>query len=133
MRVGPRSSQYSSNTHIISMKLVVILVILCRFAHRNNSNYILLLITFYFYSSEARVDAITLLNHFGLSVSYDMLQKNLYSITSSSQNWIKQQATNPCLVGSWDNFKYQENVHRKRLGDTVKFRSITMALWICQG
>ena len=74
MHVGPGSSQYSSNTHIISMKLVAFLVIFCQSAQQNNSNYIPLLIALYFYFSRARVDAITFLNHFGLSVSYDMLQ-----------------------------------------------------------
>lgn len=85
VRVGPESSRYSSNAHIVSMKLVAILVILCRSAHRNNSNYIPLLIALYFYSSGARVDAITLLNQFGLSVSYDMLQRKVHSITSMSK------------------------------------------------
>lgn len=28
----------------------------------------------------------------------------------------------------WDNFKYQENVAGKRIGDIVKFRSVTIAL-----
>ena len=131
--VGSGSSRYSTNAQIVSMKLIAILVILCRTAHRNNSNFFPLLIALYFYSSGARVDAITLLNHLGLSVSYNVLQKKLHSITSSSKKWIKQQATNPRLVGSWDNFEYRENVHGERVGDTVKFRSITMALWICQG
>lgn len=44
-------------------------------------------------------------------------------------SWIKQQSTNRKLVGTWDNFEYRENVHGERLGDTVKFRSVTMALW----
>lgn len=83
--VGPRSYQYSINAQIMSMKLIDILVILCRTAHRNNSNFLLLLIALYFYSSGARVDAITLFNHLGLSVSYDMLQKKPHSITSSSR------------------------------------------------
>lgn len=131
--VGPGSHRYSTNAHIINMKLVAILVILCRSAHRNNSNFSPLLIALYFYSSGARVDAITLLNHLGLSVSYDVLQKKLQSITSSSKKWIMQQNTNPRLVGSWDNFEFRENVHGERVGDTVKFRSITMALWIRQG
>lgn len=37
------------------------------------------------------------------------------------------------LVGSWDNFDYRENVHGERVGDTVKFRSVTMALWVKNG
>lgn len=30
----------------------------------------------------------------------------------------------------WDNFEYWENIHEKRVRDAVKFRSVTMALWI---
>ena len=33
-------------------------------------------------------------------------------------------------MGTWDNFKYQENLYRERIDDNVKFWSITMALWI---
>ena len=43
---------------------------------------------------------------------------------------IKQQANNCQLVGTWDNFEYRENVQGERVDDTVKFKSITMALWI---
>lgn len=66
--VGPSSSS-STYSHLVSMKIVAILVILCHSAHRNKSNYIPLLIALYLYSAGARVDAINLLNHFGLSVS----------------------------------------------------------------
>lgn len=126
--VGPESYQYSINAQIVSMKLIAILVILCQTAHQNNSNFFPLPIAFYFYSFGARVDAITLFNHFGLLVLYNVLQKKLHSITSSSKRWIKQQATNLCLVGSWNNFEFCENVHSEQVGDTVKFRSITIAL-----
>lgn len=34
------------------------------------------------------------------------------------------------LIGTWDNFEYRENVHGERVGDKVKFRSITMTLWV---
>lgn len=73
--VGPSNSSRTSNLHVVAIKLVAILVILCRSADRNNSNYVPLLIALYLYSAGARVDAITLLNHLGLSVSYDVLQK----------------------------------------------------------
>ena len=33
----------------------------------------------------------------------------------------------------WDNFKYQENVAGKKIGDIIKFRSVIMALWIKTG
>ena len=115
------------------MKLLAILVILCRSAHRNNSNYFPLLVAIYLYSAGAKVDAITLLNHLGLSVSYNVLLKRLRSIMSSSAAFIKQQATNCKLVGTWDNFEYRENVAGERIGDIVKFRSVTMALWIKNG
>ena len=47
------------------------------------------------------------------------------------QKRIKQQITNSRLVKSWDNFEFCENVHRKQVGDTVKFRSMIIGLWIC--
>lgn len=78
MIVGPSSRRTFSTSsaaysRLVGMKIVAILVILCRSAHRNNSNYIPLLIAMYMYSAGARVDAITLLNHLGFSVSYDVL------------------------------------------------------------
>lgn len=66
----------------------------------------------------------------GLSVSYDVLQKSLRNITQASQVWIKEQATNRKLDGTWDYFEYRENVYGERVGDVVKFRFVTMALWI---
>lgn len=114
-------------------KLVAVLAILCRSAHRNNSNYLPLFVTLYLYSAGARIDAITLLNHLGLSVSYDVLQKKLKAITSLGMSWIRQQSTNRKLVGTWDYFEYRENVQGEQIGDTVKFRSVTMALWIKNG
>lgn len=83
------SSQQTSLTSIatyfrlVGIMIVTILVILCRSAHRNNSNYIFLLIAIYMYSAGAQVDIITLLNHLGLSVSYDILQKKLKEVTTS--------------------------------------------------
>ena len=133
LSIGPTTSLTSVTTHLASMKLVAILVILCRSAHQNNSNYIPLLIAMYLYSAGARVDAITLLNHLGLSVSYNVLLRKLRSITTSSATFIKEQAFNNKLVGTWDNFEYRENVAGKRIGDIVKFRSVTMALWIKSG
>lgn len=71
--LGP--SRSSRNPQLAATKIVAILVILCRSANRNNSNYLPLQIALYVYSAGARVDAITLLNHLGPSVSYDVLQK----------------------------------------------------------
>lgn len=126
-------SSFSFDLHLISMKIISVLVIPCRLAHWNNSNYFSLLVTLYIYSTSAKIDAITFLNHLGLSVSYKVLQKKLHEITLMQKKWIKQQASNWQLVSMWDNFKYWENVQGERVGDTVKFRSITMALWILKG
>lgn len=96
--VGPLSKS-AMTSHLASMKLLAILVILCRSAHRNNSNYFPLLVAIYLYSAGAKVDAITLLNYLGLSVLYNVLLKRLRNIMSSSAAFIKQQATNCKLVG----------------------------------
>lgn len=71
--LGP--SRPSRNPQLAATKIIAILVILCGSAHRNNSNYLPLLIALYVYSAGARVNAITLLNHLGPPVSYDVLQK----------------------------------------------------------
>ncbi|MCJ1468817.1 hypothetical protein MMC07_007447 [Pseudocyphellaria aurata] len=115
------------------MKTVAVLAILCQSAHRNNSHYLPLVLALYLYSAGARVDAITLLNHLGISVSYNVLKSQLENIASSSMAMIKDQSTNHRLVGTWDNFEYRENVHGERVGDTVKFCSVTMALWVKNG
>lgn len=130
LSVGPTSFFRLPDSHLVSMKIVAVLVILCRSAHRNNSNYFPLLIALYLYSAGAKIDAITLLNHLGLSVLYKVLQSKLKDITLMSKQWIKQQANNRQLVGTWDNFEFRDNVYSERVGDLVKFRSITMALWI---
>ncbi len=127
--VGPLSMS-AMISHLASMKLLAILVILCRLDHRKNSNYFLLLVAIYFYLAGAKIDAITLLNHLGLLVSYNMLLKRLRSITLARAAFIKQQATNCKLVGTQNNFKYQENIAGERIGNIIKFRSVTMALWI---
>ena len=51
----------------------------------------------------------------------------------SSITFIKKQASNNRLVGIWDNFEYGENVASKKIGDIVKFKSLTMVLWIKVG
>lgn len=90
----------SSDLHVVSMKLVTILVILCRLAHCNNSHFLPLLIALYLYSAGARVDAITLLNQMGLTVSYNVFLYKFKAIASDSALWIKQQASNLRLVGT---------------------------------
>lgn len=71
MSVGPSQNTLSlppsaTSSRLTSMKIITILVIFCRSAHRNNSNYLPLLMALYLYSAGACVDAITLLNHLGL-------------------------------------------------------------------
>lgn len=125
--VGP-TSRSPLTSHLISIKLLVILVIICKSAHRNTSNYIPLLVAMYIYSTGAKVDTITLLNRLGLSVLYNVLLKKLRGITSLSLAFIKEQIFHCKLVGTWDNFEYQENIAGERIGNTLKFRSVTMAL-----
>lgn len=87
--VGP-ASYLAKALHSSDIKLIGILVILYRSTHQNNSNYVHLMIALYLYSAGIRVDAITLLNHFGFSVSYNVLQKQLKNTTFASQALIKQ-------------------------------------------
>lgn len=84
---------------LVSVKFVVIFIIFCKFAHQNNSNYILLLVIIYLYFAGARVDAITLFNYLGISILYNMLLKKLRSIIASSSTFIKAQASNCNLIG----------------------------------
>lgn len=124
------SSRQSSDSHVVSMKLVTILMILCRLAHCNNSNFFFLLVALYFYSTSAQVGAIMLLNQIGLTVLYNVFLYKLKAIASDIAFWIKQQASNLKHVGTWDNFEYYENVHREQIRDLKKFKSITMILWV---
>lgn len=107
--------------HLGNIKLVRVLVIICQSTYQNNSNYVPLIKALYLYSISIRVDAIILSIHFDLSLSYDILQKNLKNITSICKALIKQQSTNCKLVKIWDNFKYCKNVYGKKIRDIVKF------------
>ena len=82
------------------MKLLTILVVMYRSAYWNNSNYISLLVVIYLYSTGAKVDAIILLNHLGLSVLYNSPLQKLRDIKAQSTAFIKKQASNCKLVGS---------------------------------
>ncbi len=55
LAVGPAYNRTlsTSSSHLVNMKLLVVFVILCRMAHRNNSNYLPLLIILYLYSAGA--------------------------------------------------------------------------------
>lgn len=116
--------------HLALMKLLAVLVIMYRLAHQNNSNYIHPLMAMYLYSTRVKVDAITLLNHLGLSVLYNLLLRKLRDIKAHSIAFINQQATNFKFVSSWDHFECRKNVIGERIGDTVKFRSVIIAIWI---
>lgn len=107
--VEPWRSSQSSNLPQITIKFLTILVILYYLSNRIINNYILLLIIVYIYSAGIKVDVITLLNHLGLSVLYNVLQKELWDIISSSKQWVKQQSINCQLVRISNNFKLQEN------------------------
>lgn len=74
--VRSSNSSWTSNLYVVAMKLVAILVILCHSAHRNNSNYILLLIVLYLYSAVVWVDIIMLLNNLGLWFYTTFFKKN---------------------------------------------------------
>lgn len=84
----------------------------------------------YIYSAGAKVNAIILLNHLELSISYKVLLKKFSDIILASKLYIKKQANNAQLVGIWDKFKFRKNVQNEHVTDVVKFWSITMALWI---
>lgn len=62
-------------SHLVSIKLIAILVILCRSAHQNNSNYFSLFLTLYLYFASARIDIIILFNYFRLLVLYKVFLK----------------------------------------------------------
>ena len=87
----------------------------------------------YIYFAKAKVNAITLLNHLGLFVSYKVLLEKFRDITSASKLYIKKQANNAQLIGTWDNFEFRKNVEGERVGDVIKFRSIIIVLWIKNG
>lgn len=73
--VGPLSWHALVNTsHLAAISIISVLVILCRSANENNSNYISLFIALYLYLFGVQVDAITLWNHLSLLVLYNVLQ-----------------------------------------------------------
>lgn len=125
--IGPLSKSVMTS-YLALMKLLIILVILYKSAHCNHSNYFPLLVAIYLYLARAKVDTIILLNYLRISVSYDVLLKKLRSIMSSNATFIKQQSTNCKLIKIWYNFEYWENIVNERIGDIVKFGSLTMAL-----
>lgn len=98
------SLKSNSDTHLTFylalMKLLAILVIMYKLAHRNNSNYISHLIAIYLYFAGVKVDAITLLNHLGHFVIYNSLFEKMREIKAYNTTFIKQQATNCKFISS---------------------------------
>lgn len=90
-------------------------------AHQNNSNYIPLFVVMYLYSAGIKIDIKILLNHLSFSVLYNVFLRKLRDIKAFSAAIIKEQAFNCKLIGSWDNFKYKENVVDKKIGNIIKF------------
>lgn len=113
--------------HQALMKLLTILVVICRSAYQNTSNYILLLMAIYLYSASTKVNTITLLNYIRLFMSYNLFLRKLRDIKAYSTAFIKKQASNCKLVGFGNNFKYQKIVVNKKIDNTVKFRFVIMA------
>lgn len=64
-----RQSAHFAKNPLQNMKLLTILTILYKTVHRNNDRYLLLLIALYMYLAGAHIDAITLINHLGVTVS----------------------------------------------------------------
>lgn len=94
LSVGPMSKT-AIVLYYASMKLIAILVILCISAHQNNSNYFPLLFAIYLHSAGAKVDAITLLNHLGLFLSYNVVLKTPRNINSFSESSSKSKNSTP--------------------------------------
>lgn len=117
-------------SHLASMKLLAILVIICRSAYWNNNNYILLLVVMYMYSASVKLDRITFFNHLNLFILYNVVLWKLRGISISSAAFIKERVSSCKFIGIWDNFEYWENIARKKTGNTIKFQFITMVLWI---
>lgn len=84
--------------YLVLIKLLVILVILCRSSHQNNSNYFLILFTIYFYSAGTKIDIINLFNYLSLLVLYNIFLKKLKNIILSSAVFIKKQTSNRKLI-----------------------------------
>lgn len=85
--------------HLPSIKLIAIFVILCKLAHQNNNNYILLFIAIYLYLFGVQVDAVIFFNYFGLLVLDNIFLGKLKSIIISSTLFIKEQAFKNKFVG----------------------------------
>lgn len=82
------------------------------------------------YSASVKLDRITFFNHLNLFILYNVVLWKLRGISISSAAFIKERVSSCKFIGIWDNFEYWENIARKKTGDTIKFQSITMVLWI---
>lgn len=86
--------------YLVSIKLIIILVIICRLVYQNNSNYLLLIMTMYLYSASTLIDIITLLNYLDLFILYNVFLRTLRNIKASNTAFIKEQAINSKLVST---------------------------------
>lgn len=85
-------------SHLVSMKLLAIFVIIYRSTHQNFNNYVSLYIIIYMYSAGAKIDTITVFNYPGLFILYNLVLKKLRSIITSSATSIKKEASNCKLI-----------------------------------
>lgn len=87
----------------------------------------------YLYLASANVYAITLFNHLGLFISYNLFSQKFRNIKAFNTTFIKKQASNCKLMGFWNNFEYRKNVVGKKIEDIVKFQFVTIAFCIKNG
>lgn len=70
--------------HLVSIKLVIILMILCTSTHWNNSNYLSIFFNLYLYSVSTEINAIILFNYFEFLALHKILLKKLEDSTKAS-------------------------------------------------
>lgn len=85
-------------SHLVSMKLLAIFVIIYRSAYQNFNNYVSLYMIMYMYPAGAKIDTITVFNYPGLFILYNLVLKKLRSIITSSATSIKKEASNCKLI-----------------------------------
>lgn len=88
----------SLTSHLVSMKLLAIFVIIYRSAYQNFNNDVSLYMIMYMYSTGAKIDTITVFNYPGLFILYKLVLKKLRSIITSSATSIKKEASNCKLI-----------------------------------
>lgn len=91
--LGP-TSRYPLTFYLTLIKLLAILIIICKLAHQNNDNHIFLLVTIYIYLASIKVETIIFFNRFAFFVLYNILLKKLKGITTFCIIFIKKQTFN---------------------------------------